>query len=160
MMMSWGFFVFEMATLPFQELQRRTSWRHGSTSRILARPASQFLGPDDDSLQVSGTVYPDLTGDPGGLDTLRDMGGQGDAWPLVSGDGYVHGAFKLDSVQEGRRLFYPNGAPREIDFTATFFRVDEDQVLAADAAGGVGEDFDPVAREDIDPAIAGDGGEG
>lgn len=156
MLASLGFFVFDMATLPFQELQRRTSWRHASTSRIGARPASQFLGPNDDSFRITGVIYPGVAGSADSLDTLRDMGAQGDAWPLVTGDGTVHGAYKIDSVQDGRSQFYPNGAAREIEFTADIFRVDDDQVLAADAAGGVGEDLDPAAREDLDPAIASD----
>ncbi|MBP6876570.1 MAG: phage tail protein [Phenylobacterium sp.] len=153
MMMSLGFFIFEIGTLPYQDLQRRTSWRHAATSRIGVRPAFQFLGDDDDSINIAGVIFPALTGDPGGLDTLRDMGRTGDAWPLVAGDGTVHGAFKLDSVQDGRREFFPDGTAREIEFSLVLFRVDDDQVLSADAAGGVGEDLDPIVDYDLDPAV-------
>ena len=39
MMMALGMFVFSLETLAYQEFQRQTDWRHGSTSRIGSTPA-------------------------------------------------------------------------------------------------------------------------
>ena len=45
MMMTLGMFVFEVKSLPYQQLQRASQWRHASQSRVGQRPGYQYLGP-------------------------------------------------------------------------------------------------------------------
>lgn len=133
MMMAFGQFVFSLGTLAYQDLQRQTSWRHPSTSRVGARPARQYLGPGDESINLSGLLLPDFAGHPGTLDELRAMGAAGAAWPLVDGTGIVYGLFVIESLNETRTLFYRDGQARRIEFQLQLARVDDDRI---DAIGG------------------------
>lgn len=125
MMLSLGMFVFELATLPFQEKSRRTSWRHARNSRVGARPSNQFLGPEDDTITLAGDLLPDIAGDPGSLDTLRQMADEGGAWPLTDGLGNVHGAWVIDAIDERQGNFHANGQARRYDFSISLHRVDD-----------------------------------
>lgn len=124
-MMTLGLFVFSMPTAAFQELQRKTSWRHGRTSRVGVRPANQFQGPDEDSITLSGVVYPGAIGKLQALQDLRAMGDEGLAWPLVTGYGDNLGAWVIDSLDETRTLILDDGRPRKADFTISLHRVDD-----------------------------------
>lgn len=126
-MMTLGLFAFSLPTAAYQELQRRTSWRHGKTSRVGARAASQFMGPDEDSITLSGLIAPGQIGKLEALRELRAMGDEGLAWPLVTGGavGENLGAWKIDSVDETQTIFMDDGRPRKADFTVTLHRIDD-----------------------------------
>jgi phage protein U len=134
-MMSLGMFVFQISTAAYDDLQRRTGWRFGETPRVGVRPARQFLGPGEESFSLSGTIIRELTGANVSLETLRDMGDQGEAWPLVSGSGEVFGAFNLDGVDERQAYFTADGTPRKIDFSINLMRVDDGDALAITSRG-------------------------
>lgn len=125
MMMALGQFVFSLPTLTYQDLSRRTGWRHGQTPRFAARPANQYLGPGDDTMSLSGSLVPEIAGDGGSFDTLRQMGDDGDAYPLVDGQGTLHGAFVIESLDERKRSFFEDGVARWSDFTLELRRVDD-----------------------------------
>jgi phage protein U len=131
-MLCLGLFVFELDTLSYQELQRRSSWRHAEQQLVGARPASQYLGPGDDVITLTGVVLPEFAGMPTSLAVLRLMADQGAAWVLVEGTGTLYGAFVITELQETRSLFYATGEPRRIEFTLTLKRVDQDAQEAAD----------------------------
>jgi phage protein U len=139
MMMALGMFVFSLETLAYQEFQRQTQWRHGSTSRIGTNPARQYLGRGDDTITLPGVLLPALAGTPTSLDVLRDMADSGKAWALVEGTGRVYGAWIIESLGETRTLFFPDGAARRIEFTLTLQRIDDDRVdLLGNLAGSAG----------------------
>ena len=121
--MSLGMFAFEMGTVPFQELGRSTEWRHGSTPRFGARPASQYLGPGDDKVTLTGALIPGFAGTHASLRSLKEMADQGEAWPLVDGSGRVHGIFRIDRIDDRQGQFLDNGVPRRSDFTIELARV-------------------------------------
>jgi phage protein U len=133
MMMSLGTFVFSLPTLAYQELQRRTAWRHAQSSRVGARQSSQFVGPGEDSISLSGTLAAAVIGSPASLDELRTMGDQGEAWPLVDGTGKVYGAFVIQGVDERQRELFGDGTPRLIDFGVELLCVDEVQARDSQA---------------------------
>ena len=62
MMMVLGLYVVMLRTVPYQELQYQRSWRHAANSRVNRRPSTQFLGPDNDMLTLSGVLMPEITG--------------------------------------------------------------------------------------------------
>jgi phage protein U len=125
-MMALGIFVFGLDTVPYQQLQRQTTWRHPSNSRVGRRPARQFAGPGDDTITLSGTLYPELTGGKVSLALLRFMADSGKAWPLIEGTGYIYGLYVVEDVSETNSLFFSDGAARKIDFTIKLTRVDDD----------------------------------
>ena len=63
MMMALGFFVFSLHTAAYQELQRQLAWRHASVPRVGDRPASQYIGPDDETITLAGVLLPELAGE-------------------------------------------------------------------------------------------------
>ncbi|SMC24250.1 Phage protein U [Andreprevotia lacus DSM 23236] len=124
-LLSLGMFVFQLKTLPYQELQRQASWRHPSGARVGARPVAQYLGPDDESITLSGVCLPELTGGVSFIDQLRDMADAGDGYPMIEGSGYVYGTFVIEKIDETRSLFFWDGAARRIEFTISLKRVDD-----------------------------------
>lgn len=139
MMMALGMFVFSLETLAYQELQRQTDWRHGSTSRIGTNPARQFLGRGDDSITLPGVLFPGLAGSPLSLDALRMMGDTGKAWPLVEGTGKIYGLWVIESLSDTRTVFFRDGAARRIEFTLKLTRIDDGRVdMLGSLTGSVG----------------------
>lgn len=139
MMMALGMFVFSLETLAYQDFQRQTEWRHGSTSRIGTNPARQYLGRGDDSITLPGVLLPALAGSQLSLDTLRTMADTGKAWPLVEGTGKIYGTWVIESLSETRTLFFRDGQARRIEFTLVLKRIDDgrvDLLGSAIAAGG------------------------
>lgn len=124
MMMTLGTFVFSLPTLAYQQFQRQMAWRHASSERITARPANQFLGPGDESMELTGLVSPEITGTQASLDVLRDMADDGEPMPLVEGTGKVYGAYVILAVNTTATLFFSDGAARRIEFTLSLRRVD------------------------------------
>jgi phage protein U len=124
-MMTLGMFIFERATLPFQDQQRRTNWRHASVERFGARAATQFVGPGDDNITLSGALYGGVIGKYSSLDTLRDMADTGEAYTLLKGTGEVIGQFVIAGLDEKSQAFFVDGAPRRIDFTVELKRVED-----------------------------------
>lgn len=141
-MMALGTFVFSLSTLPFQELQHQLGWRHPTTSRVGARPARQFLGPDDETITLSGVLLPELTGGQASLDQVRAMGDQGKAWPLIDGNGQIYGLYVIESLEQTKTIFFEDGTPRRIEFRLTLKRVDDD---AVDQLGSLSSGMQDVA---------------
>jgi phage protein U len=133
-MMCLGQFVFELKTAPYQSFQRQIGWRHPSSSRVGLRPARQFIGPDDESITISGVLLPELAGDILALDELRYMADEGDAYVLVDGTGNLYGRYVIESIDETGTLFFRDGTPRRVEFSLALKRVDAGDVdeLAAD----------------------------
>ncbi len=139
MMTALGMFVFSLETLAYQEFQRQTDWRHGSTSRIGTNPARQYLGRGEDSITLPGVLLPGLVGSPLSLDTLRTMADTGKAWPLVQGDGRIFGLWVIESLSETRTLFFRDGAARRIEFNLKLSRIDDGRVdLLGSLTGSIG----------------------
>lgn len=130
MMMSYGTFVFSLSTVAYEQLQRQMSWRHARTARIGTRPASQFLGVDQDTITLQGTISAELANDLHGLDDLRDLASQGVPQALVEGTGRVYGSYVIETLSETRKELFSDGTPRLIDFQLHLSCVD-------DASGGV-----------------------
>lgn len=125
MLLALGLFTFGIDTLAYDELQRKTSWRHAASTRIGARDAVQFTGPGEETISLPGTVFAEIADGDVSLDELRRMADTGQAWSLVDGMGYVHGAFVIVTIDDRHKAFYPNGRPRRIDFSIDLLRVDD-----------------------------------
>lgn len=126
MMMALGQFVFSLPTLAYQELQRRTNWKHRNTSRVGGRDARQYTGQGDDAITLTGWFAPSQgIGKLSSLTELRNMGDDGDAYALVDGAGNVYGAFVIEGLDEGQTLHQKDGTPRRVEFTLSLMRVDD-----------------------------------
>lgn len=123
---SLGMFVFAIDTLAYHELQRRANWRHARSPRVGARDATQFVGPGDETISLSGTVYAEISDGRTNIDDLRDMAAKGDAYLLITGDGTVVGSFVIEGIDERHAAIREDGSPRAIDFGIDLLRVDDD----------------------------------
>jgi hypothetical protein len=61
-MLAYGYFIFNLYTVPYQSLQQEQVWRHAANQRVGARPAYQFLGAGEQTITLTGTLVPELTG--------------------------------------------------------------------------------------------------
>ena len=123
MLLALGLFVFETPSVPFTEIARRTAWRHAKSARVGARDASQYLGPGDDAISLSGVLLPGYAGTFAAMRTLRALADEGEAWPLVAGTGDVIGDFVIVSIDERGSVLMVDGVPRKVDFTIELDRV-------------------------------------
>ena len=126
MLLALGMFVFSIDTLAFDDLSRRASWRHATSPRIGARDATQFTGPGEETISLPGSVFDEIADGRVSIDQLRAMANSGDAWSLVDGRGYVYGAFVIITIDDRAKAFFPDGTPRQIDFSIDLLRVDRD----------------------------------
>jgi uncharacterized protein len=127
-MMALGLFVFGLHTLPYQQLQRQQQWRHPAASRVGRRPGRQYTGPGDETITLSGTLFPEITGGKVSLELLRALADTGKAWPLIQGDGTFYGHYVIESIDETASLFFTDGRARKIDFNLKLTRVDDDAI--------------------------------
>lgn len=121
-LMTLGLFVFGLHTLAYSELQRQMRWRHPTAARVGERPASQYLGPDVETITLTGTLYPEIAGTRVSLEVLEAMADQGAAWPLIDGEGRVYGDYTITAIDHTGTEFFPDGAPRKINFTLSLQR--------------------------------------
>lgn len=128
-MMALGLYVFGLYTVPYQQLQRQMSWRHPSVSRVGKRPARQFIGPGDDTITLSGVLFPEITGGKVSLAALKSMADEGMAWPLIEGTGIFYGLFVIEELSETDSFFFADGSPRKIEFSLKLTRVDDEPDL-------------------------------
>lgn len=133
MMLALGLFVFMRQTLPFQNMDRTSAFNWKDNARVGKRAAFQYIGPGEDTINIAGALYPELTGGVLSLAAVRLMAEQGRSWPLIDGTGMIYGMYVISSVTENGSEYYSDGSPRKINFTLKLTRVDESlEALAGD----------------------------
>ena len=126
MMMVYGMFVFELKTIPYQQLQQSKTWRHVKNERINRSAKWQYIGAGDDQITLSGVLYPEVTGGKTSLAVLDTQAYTGRPWPLISGTGRIYGMYSITQIQSTDTEFDKYGEPKKTEFTITFQREDED----------------------------------
>ena len=124
MMMCYGFFVFSLKTLPYQEMTLNKSWNWASNNRVNKRSALQFTGPNNETISLSGSVYSEITHGRVSLEVLERMAYLSIPMPLIEGDGVPLGFFVLNSVEKTYTELNRHGSPLKIDFTINLTKVD------------------------------------
>lgn len=122
MLAALGMFVFETNTALFDELARQRGWRHAETDRFGARAASQFLGPGEDQITLTGRLVPGMVGKYSSIEQLAAMADTGEAHQLADGRGNIIGLFTIESITESHQALIDTGQARMIDFTITLKR--------------------------------------
>jgi len=125
-MMVLGAYVFSVDTAAYQTLSRVSSYRWPKQNRLARAPALQFTGPDADTIQVRGTIYPQYRGGLGQIDAMRAEAGQGIPLLLVDGLGHIHGDWAITRIEENERRHFRHGAPKKIDFSVSLTAYGED----------------------------------
>ena len=126
MMMIYGMFVFQLSTLPHQQIQQSRNWRHVKNERINRSASWQYIGAGDDTITLSGLLYPEITGGEVSLTALTSQAYVGRPWPLIDGVGQIYGMYVITGLNTTRSELDRYGRARKIEFTVTVERVDED----------------------------------
>jgi len=126
MMMILGMFPFALQTTPYQTANQANTWRHVKNDRVGKSPRYQYIGPDEEPITLSGTLYPEISGGDVSLITLETMAYTGRAWPLIEGTGRIYGMYVIDGLTQNRAEFFSDGKARKIDFMLSLKRVSED----------------------------------
>lgn len=126
MMMILGMFPFALQTTPYQTSNQSNTWRHVKNDRVGKSPRYQYIGPDEEPITLSGTLYPEISGGDVSLTTLETMAYIGRAWPLIEGTGKIYGMYVIDGLTQNRTEFFQDGKARKIDFTLSLKKVSED----------------------------------
>lgn len=122
--MQLGPIQFSLDTRSFEELEREVNYRWPSLDRLGRRPAHQWLGVGEETLNIRGVVYPSY--DPAGhgsvvgggqIEGLRSLASMGSPNDLITGTGRSLGKWVVKSVKETQSEFIRNGAPRKQQFT-------------------------------------------
>jgi Phage protein U len=129
-LMALGMFLFQIPTLAYDELQRKTDWRFARSPRVGARDAVQFLGPGTETISMSGSVYAEIADGRVSIDQLREMADEGEALPLVDGSGTVYGNFVIEAIDERHAVMMADGRPARTDFAIDLLRVDDPSASA------------------------------
>ncbi len=125
-LMALGPFRFSMDTAPYDRLRRSVQYRWPRQERAGRRPAAQFTGIGDETVELSGLIYPGYAGGLSQMDTLRECAGKGQPYILSDGRGNIWGKFAIESVDETQTLFFPDGTPRKIEFALKLLHYGED----------------------------------
>ena len=144
MMLSLGQFLFGLSTVAFEEMQHQMAWRHAENARVGAAPALQFLGPEAETITLTGMQVPEF-GDRTALPRLKEMAAVGAAYALADGAGNVYGAFVIESLQLTGSHFIAEGVPRKTTFNISLKSTKTETVDPAGGAddnAGLGWDFD------------------
>ena len=126
MMMMFGLFVFELRTLPYQQLQLSRHWRHFKNDRVGQSAKWQYVGVGENQLTLGGLLNPEITGGNLALGAVSTMAYTGLAWPIIDGIGSIYGMYVITGLQETYQEFDRYGKAKKIEFTLSLQRVDED----------------------------------
>jgi len=115
-MLALGKFKFEINTAAYQTFQRTANFKWQSQERIGRRPAQQYVGRGDETINLNGVMYPHFGGGIGQINAMVNMAAEGTPLDLLDGKGNSYGQWVITSVGETRTIFFSNGAPRKIEF--------------------------------------------
>lgn len=126
-MMMLGMYQFSVSTAAYESLRRSVDYRWPVQERIGRRPARQFVGIGDETIELSGVILPHYLGGLGQLDSMRELAGQGVALTLADGRGRIWGKYCITAVSETRTVFWPDGEPRRMEFRLSLGRYGEER---------------------------------
>ncbi len=115
-MMALGSYRFSIDSAAYQELKHSQAYRWQAQERLQRRPAMQFLGAGEESIELSGVIYPHFKGGLEQLDTMRAEANKGQPLLLVDGLGFVWGRWVITQIDEGQSFLQGNGQPLKQSF--------------------------------------------
>lgn len=116
-MMVLGTYVFSIESASYQKLSRSVAYRWKNQTRMMARDALQFTGEGEDSITLTGVIYPNYKGGTGQLTVMRGLAGKGKPLILIDGKGFVHGLWIIEKIEEVVDAFFGKGVPKKQTFT-------------------------------------------
>lgn len=115
-MMALGGYRFSMDTAAYRELVRTHEYRWHAHERMGQTPVQQYVGPGQETVELSGVIYPHFRGGLGQLDAMRREAGRGEPLLLVDGRGRVWGDYVIARITETQTEHTLAGLPRKVSF--------------------------------------------
>ncbi|WP_456267641.1 phage tail protein [Kushneria sp. AK178] len=115
-MLKLGRYAFCVDTAAYQQLHRATRWTWASQSRVGAREALQYTGKAGEVITLDGIIYPEYRGGAGQLDRMRAEADKARPLLMVDGNGYIHGRWVVESIEETGEIHARGGTPRRQRF--------------------------------------------
>lgn len=126
-MMALGEYRFALATAPYQRMTRQIEARWSAQARIGREPAHQYLGQGVETIALEGVVYPAHRGGLRQVEEMKEQARRGEPLMMTDGTGFVWGRWVIRSIRETRQVFFADGAPRAIEFSADLAFYGEDR---------------------------------
>jgi uncharacterized protein len=134
-LMRLGSVSFEMHDLNMQKFDRNIAFRWDGQQRIGRRPAMQFMGTGEETVEIQGTIYPHYFSGVNAYENMRAQASDGKPYPLATGTGRNLGQFVIKALKDGNSYLLSNGAPRKIEFTVSLSNYGEDDALGGLLSG-------------------------
>jgi len=112
-----GWFVFNLRTVPFEKIAQQNTYKWAENTRFGQEAGAQFIGIGTESRTLSGTLAPELTGGPSGLDTLNEMAATGKCWHFLEGTGVSQGYWYITGVSRDSKHLIDDGRAQVIGFS-------------------------------------------
>lgn len=128
MLASFGPFIFMLQSLPFQTQARSTEWRHPNQDVLGTRPTRQFVGVGPETLDISGVLFPEITGGTLSIELLRQLCDEGKPYPFIQGTGEVLGMYVCTKLTDTRTFLQKNGRALKIEFSFNLSRISSENI--------------------------------
>ena len=121
MLIQLGNFQFSISTVAYNEIERISTYSFASHQVIGSYDRLQALGPNNETIRLTGSYFSDLKTIIGGssqdpFETLRNMGDTLQPQQLQSGDGKNHGYFVIVDLNVKGGHYVEQGSLKS-DFT-------------------------------------------
>lgn len=118
-MLALGAFRFGVSGADYQKLSRDANYRWSSVERLGRKPARQYAGPGEETINLEGVIYPHFKGGLHQVELMRLQAGLGVPMMMTDGLGWIWDRWTIDSVSETKSYFMADGAPRKIEFSVS-----------------------------------------
>ena len=116
LLLALGNYRFSINTAAYQTLARTSEYRWATQERLTQRPAKQFIGLGNETIELDGVIFPHYKGGLDQLEKMRAEAKKGKPLTLVDGLGNVWGLWVIESIEETQTELLNNGQPRKIEF--------------------------------------------
>lgn len=121
-MMALGPYVFALETAAYQRLRRSTQYRWPVIERLGRRPARQYVGHGDETIDLAGVIHPHFKGGLRQIQAMRLLARQGVPLTMIDGTGISFGLWCIERIEERQAVYLPGGVPKEQRFSLSLGR--------------------------------------
>lgn len=123
-----GELVFQAETALYDELRRADQYRHQAVERVHGRPSYHFTGKGEVTKEVSGPLFPSVSGGEEQLERLRAMAASGEEYLLVVGDAgglefRALGHWVIANITSDYSFFDASGSAMKIGFSVSLKQI-------------------------------------
>jgi len=120
-LLALGRHVFQVAPLNFREIERFTEAKWPAIARFGSAPGRQFTGYGEDSIRISGRLYPEELGGRAEFDAIRETQRAAQpvlmvGWSVSSSAAAVFGRVVILTVSDRQTSINRSGFGRRLDF--------------------------------------------